>query len=48
MPRPVAWRTSAGAAARVPIARATNLTRTLKEWADAGVQVIYTDQSSDS
>ena len=26
----VAWRTSAGAAARVPIARATNLTRTLK------------------
>ncbi len=31
----VAWRTSAGAAARVPVARATNLTRTLKNWADA-------------
>ena len=36
----VAWRTSAGAAARVPVARATNLTRTLKEWSDAGLQVV--------
>jgi 23S rRNA (guanosine2251-2'-O)-methyltransferase len=36
----VAWRTSAGAAARVPIARATNLNRTLKDWADAGLQVV--------
>ena len=32
----VAWRTSAGAAARVRVARATNLTRTLKQWADVG------------
>jgi 23S rRNA (guanosine2251-2'-O)-methyltransferase len=39
----VAWRTSAGAAARVPIARATNLTRTLKEWADRGLQLIGLD-----
>ena len=30
----VAWRTSAGAAARIPVARATNLNRTLKDWAD--------------
>ncbi|CQD23531.1 rRNA methylase [Mycolicibacterium conceptionense] len=36
----VAWRTSAGAAARTPVARATNLTRTLKSWADAGLQVV--------
>jgi 23S rRNA (guanosine2251-2'-O)-methyltransferase len=36
----VAWRTSAGAAARVPVARATNLNRTLKEWADAGLQIV--------
>src|ERR1700757_3446006 len=34
----VAWRTSAGAAARVPGARATNLTRALKNWADAGAR----------
>jgi len=39
----VAWRTSAGAAARVPVARATNLTRTLKDWADRGVRVIGLD-----
>ena len=44
----VAWRTSAGAAARVPIARATNLTRTLKEWADAGVQVVGLDAGGDT
>src|ERR1700754_2577327 len=30
----VAWRTSAGAAARLPVARATNLTRALQGWAD--------------
>src|SRR6201999_2913819 len=35
----VAWRTSAGAAARIPVARATNLNRTLKEWADRGLQL---------
>ena len=44
----VAWRTSAGAAARVPIARATNLTRTLKEWADSGVQVVGLDADGDT
>lgn len=35
-----AWKTSAGAAARVPVARATNLTRALKAYADAGCMVI--------
>lgn len=44
----VAWRTSAGAAARVPVARATNLNRTLKEWADAGVQVVGLDAEGDT
>ncbi|MBP2455857.1 23S rRNA (guanosine(2251)-2'-O)-methyltransferase RlmB [Mycolicibacterium lutetiense] len=39
----VAWRTSAGAAARTPVARATNLTRTLKSYADAGLQVVGLD-----
>ncbi|MEU4316799.1 23S rRNA (guanosine(2251)-2'-O)-methyltransferase RlmB [Nocardia sp. NPDC024068] len=44
----VAWRTSAGAAARLPIARATNLTRTLKDWASRGVQVIGLDAGGDT
>lgn len=44
----VAWRTSAGAAARVPVARATNLTRTLKEWSDAGIQVVGLDADGDT
>lgn len=44
----VAWRTSAGAAARVPVARATNLNRTLKEWADAGLQVVGLDAEGDT
>jgi 23S rRNA (guanosine2251-2'-O)-methyltransferase len=35
----VAWRTSAGTAARVPVARATNLTRTLREFATAGYMI---------
>ncbi|MGH3560353.1 MAG: 23S rRNA (guanosine(2251)-2'-O)-methyltransferase RlmB [Mycobacterium sp.] len=43
----VAWRTSAGAAARVPVARATNLTRTLKGWADRGLQVVGLDTDGD-
>ncbi len=34
-----AWKTSAGAAARVPVARVTNLNRTLKQFADAGFTV---------
>lgn len=33
------WKTSAGAAARVPVARATNLNRTLRQYADAGFVV---------
>ncbi|MCW1960173.1 MAG: 23S rRNA (guanosine(2251)-2'-O)-methyltransferase RlmB [Mycobacterium sp.] len=44
----VAWRTSAGAAARVPVARATNLNRTLKDWADAGLQVVGLDAEGDT
>ncbi|OBA61928.1 23S rRNA (guanosine(2251)-2'-O)-methyltransferase RlmB [Mycobacterium sp. 1100029.7] len=44
----VAWRTSAGAAARVPVARATNLTRTLQNWADRGIRVIGLDAGGDT
>lgn len=44
----VAWRTSAGAAARLPVARATNLTRTLKSWADAGLQIVGLDAGGDT
>ncbi|WP_280313451.1 23S rRNA (guanosine(2251)-2'-O)-methyltransferase RlmB [Nocardia abscessus] len=44
----VAWRTSAGAAARLPVARATNLTRTLKDWASQGVQIIGLDAGGDT
>jgi 23S rRNA (guanosine2251-2'-O)-methyltransferase len=43
----VAWRTSAGAAARLPVARATNLNRTLKDWANAGLQVVGLDARGD-
>ena len=43
----VAWRTSAGAAARVPVARATNLNRTLAQWADAGLQIVGLDADGD-
>jgi 23S rRNA (guanosine2251-2'-O)-methyltransferase len=44
----VAWRTSAGAAARIPIARATNLTRTLKDWADHGLALVGLDTDGDT
>jgi 23S rRNA (guanosine2251-2'-O)-methyltransferase len=44
----VAWRTSAGAAARIPVARATNLTRALKDWADRGLRVIGLDAGGDT
>jgi 23S rRNA (guanosine2251-2'-O)-methyltransferase len=44
----VAWRTSAGAAARLPVARATNLNRTLKSWADGGLQVVGLDADGDT
>lgn len=43
----VAWRTSAGTAAKMPIAVATNLTRQLKEWADAGLMIIGLDADGD-
>ncbi|MEU2059547.1 23S rRNA (guanosine(2251)-2'-O)-methyltransferase RlmB [Streptomyces sp. NPDC013455] len=35
-----AWKTSAGTAARTPVARATNLTRTLESYKKAGVTVV--------
>ncbi|MFC9892843.1 23S rRNA (guanosine(2251)-2'-O)-methyltransferase RlmB [Nocardia sp. NPDC127579] len=44
----VAWRTSAGAAARLPVARATNLTRTLKDWAAKGYQIVGLDAGGDT
>lgn len=44
----VAWRTSAGAAARLPVARATNLNRTLKDWAAAGFTIVGLDAGGDT
>lgn len=38
-----AWKVSAGAAARVPVARATNLARTLAEYRQAGLFVVGLD-----
>lgn len=38
-----AWKTSAGAAARVPVARATNLTRQLRDYQAAGLAVAGLD-----
>jgi 23S rRNA (guanosine2251-2'-O)-methyltransferase len=38
-----AWKTSAGAAARVPVARATNLTRALQAYRSAGLMVVGLD-----
>ncbi|WP_080796697.1 23S rRNA (guanosine(2251)-2'-O)-methyltransferase RlmB [Corynebacterium pacaense] len=43
----VAWRTSAGTAARVPVARETNLTRTVKEFQQNGYQVVGLDAGGD-
>ena len=42
-----AWKVSAGAAARVPVARATNLNRTLKALKDAGCFVVGLDAGGD-
>jgi 23S rRNA (guanosine2251-2'-O)-methyltransferase len=42
-----AWRTSAGAAARVPVARVTNLVRALKEAKEAGLFVVGLDADGD-
>lgn len=39
----VAWRTSAGTAARLPVARATNLTRTVQTFQKNGYQVVGLD-----
>jgi 23S rRNA (guanosine2251-2'-O)-methyltransferase len=39
----VAWRTSAGTAARLPVALATNLTRTLRAYAQAGMMIVGLD-----
>src|ERR1700712_2403592 len=44
----VAWRTSAGAAARLPVGRATNLTRTLQSWKDEGLLVVGLDAGGDT
>ncbi|SDR70369.1 23S rRNA (guanosine(2251)-2'-O)-methyltransferase RlmB [Corynebacterium timonense] len=39
----VAWRTSAGTAARLPVAKATNITRTVKQFKDNGYMVVGLD-----
>lgn len=39
----VAWRASAGTAAYLPVARATNLVRTLKDFAVAGLMIVGLD-----
>ncbi|AKE40760.1 SpoU rRNA methylase family protein [Corynebacterium kutscheri] len=44
----VAWRTSAGTAARLPVAKATNLTRTLKQFQQNGYQVVGLDAGGDN
>jgi 23S rRNA (guanosine2251-2'-O)-methyltransferase len=38
-----AWKSSAGAAARIPVARATNLTRQLEKYREAGMVVVGLD-----
>jgi 23S rRNA (guanosine2251-2'-O)-methyltransferase len=43
-----AWKASAGAAARIPIARATNLNRSLRAYADAGLSLIGLDGRADT
>ncbi|WP_433871054.1 23S rRNA (guanosine(2251)-2'-O)-methyltransferase RlmB [Saccharopolyspora sp. CA-218241] len=43
----VAWRSSAGAAAKLPVARAVNLTRTLKDFQAEGLMVVGLDADSD-
>ena len=42
-----AWKTSAGAAARVPVARATNLTRQLQDYQRSGLMVAGLDAAGD-
>ena len=43
-----AWKSSAGAAVRVPVARATNLTRQLKAFQQAGLMVAGLDAAGDT
>ncbi len=43
----VAWRTSAGTAARLPVAKATNISRVLKEFQQNGYQVVGLDAQGD-
>jgi 23S rRNA (guanosine2251-2'-O)-methyltransferase len=43
-----AWRTSAGAAARLPVARVTNLTRALKACQEAGFIVVGLDADAET
>src|SRR5512132_2165190 len=43
-----AWKTSAGAAVHIPIARATNLNRSLRTYADAGLTLIGLDGSAET
>lgn len=43
----VAWRTSAGTAARLPVAKATNMVRSLKQFQQAGYQVVGLDAGGD-
>jgi len=42
-----AWKTSAGAAARIPVAKAGNLTRTLEEFKKAGFFILGLDMDGD-
>lgn len=42
-----AWKSSAGAAARLPVARATNLTRQLRDYQQAGMMVAGLDADGD-
>lgn len=42
-----AWKTSAGAAARIKVAQAVNLTRQLKAYQDAGCMVVGLDMAGD-
>jgi 23S rRNA (guanosine2251-2'-O)-methyltransferase len=42
-----AWKTSAGAAARIPVARATNLNRALKAYKDAGLLIVGLDMGGE-
>ena len=43
-----AWRTSAGTAARIPVAQVTNLVRALRDCQKAGLQVVGLDADGDT